>query len=156
MDKYIVKMCNAFSSLKMVKVSTLQCLAACALIRNNTKIPPFSIPKHLFEDLRILNSVRNIQREVNHLQQKFEDKKRLEDETVEKFDWYRVMCCDVSCEDPDLSLELFFKAEEYRDVALKINAEIIQILVEMEERITEVELNLSNLSAEYSNNIIFF
>lgn len=135
----------------MVEVSRLQSLAACALIKNNTYIPPFSIPMHLFEDLRILNSVRNLQCEEKFLQQKFETLKRIEDETVEKFNQYRMMCCDVSCEDQDLSLDFFFKAEEYREVAVKINAEIDQVKVEIEEKTMEEELNLSNLSAEYIN-----
>lgn len=150
MGKYTVKACNVFSLLKMMGVSRLQSLAACMLIKNNIYIPPFSIPKHLFEDLRILNSVRSLQCEEKLLQQKLEALERIEDETVGKFNEYRMMCCDVSCEDQDLSLDFFFKAEEYREVLVKINAEIDLVNARIEERTMEEELNLSNLSVEYS------
>ena len=134
----------------MVGVSRLQSLAACMVIKNNIYIPPFSIPKHLFEDLRILNSLRSLQCEEKLLQQKLEALEKIEDKTVRKFNEYRMMCCDISCEDQDLSLDFFLKAEEYREVAVKIHAEINLVKARIEERTMEEELNLSNLSVEYS------
>ena len=56
----------------MSGVNRLQALAACSLIDNKTFILPFSIPTHLLEDLRILNSIRILREEEKFLEHTIE------------------------------------------------------------------------------------
>ena len=54
----------------MGKPERLQALAAGALIDNDIKILPFSIPSHLLKDLRLLVDLKLIREEYNYLKDK--------------------------------------------------------------------------------------
>jgi hypothetical protein len=141
---------NLISMCKMPGVNRLQTLAACSLIDNNTFILPFSIPTHLFEDLRILNSIKVLREEEKILQQSIEILEKILLKSIERFDESREMYEEASLwGDEEHILDLFEFSEDCDKEVKKIQKLINESRDRKAQRDMEEELNLINLSDEY-------
>jgi hypothetical protein len=141
---------NLISMCKMPGVNRLQTLAACSLIDNNTFILPFSIPTHLFEDLRILNSIKVLREEEKILQQSIEILEKILLKSIERFDEAREMYDEASLwGDEEHRLDLFEFSEDCDKEVKKIQKLINESRDRKAQRDMEEELNLINLSDEY-------
>ena len=114
----------------MGKPERLQALAAGALIDNDIKILPFSIPSHLLKDLRLLVDLKLIREEYNYLKDKIivleanlAIIKHEEDYYRGLSDYYRYYEAPVLDQD-DLSRIYLNKSLEMRNLENKIRMEL--------------------------------
>ena len=133
----------------MSQVATLQALAACSIIDNQIYITPFTIPLHLFEDLRILNSIKNLRKEEKYLQHKIEILEKNQAEAVDRLLQVRDDYQDASFWGEEDALALSDISHEYERDILKIEALITECKERNGERNMHEESELSNLSVEY-------
>ena len=148
MDECNIKLCSLLSTVsmhQMTKLNRLQALAACTLINKDIPILPFSIPTHLFEDLRTLNTIKLLREEEKFLQQKHIVLQINLYNTIEKENEYKTLYEDASVWDQDLSLELFCKYDDYKKLEKRINMLIVETENRLSERDMEEELYLSRL-----------
>ena len=128
---------------------TLKALAACILIDYNIYIPPCSIPTHLFEDLRILNSIKNlrnlekkIDEEITFLSNKYSYALSKSTENRIRFDYI---------DDPDINelLEFFTIQNHWSKTLVEIEQKLIETEIRKSETNMEEESELVKLSDEY-------
>ena len=141
----------------MGKPERLQALAAGALIDNDIKILPFSIPSHLLKDLRLLVDLKLIREEYNYLKDKIivleanlAIIKHEEDYYRGLSDYYRYYEAPVLDQD-DLSRIYLNKSLEMRNLENKIRMELTTSKKILNQREIEEEIHLLNLPLEYEN-----
>ena len=134
----------------MSGVNRLQALAACSLIDNKTFILPFSIPKHLLEDLRILNSIRILREEEKFLEHTIETLEKILPKAEGRSNHYKELYEDASIWDWDgIILHLSKVSEVWDKNVKKLQKLITESKDRKAQRDMEEEFYLINLSDEY-------
>ena len=141
---------NPTTLCKMSEVARLQNLAAAKIISDNISILPFSIPTHLFEDLRSLNSVKLLREEENYLNKKNEALEKYLPEAIERYNYYSNRYNNVSIWDEDLILYLFVLSDDCQKIVKKIQELTTESNNRKEQRDMEEEFSLAKLSEEYN------
>ena len=141
----------------MGKPERLQALAAGALIDNDIKILPFSIPSHLLKDLRLLVDLKLIREEYNYLKDKIIVLKANLAIIKHKEGYYRGLSdyyryYEAPVLDPDnLSRIYLNKSLEMRNLENKIRMELTTSKKILNQTEIEEEIHLLNLPHEYEN-----
>ena len=134
----------------MSGVNRLQALAACSLIDNKTFILPFSIPTHLLEDLRILNSIRILREEEKFLEHTIETLEKILPKAEGRSNHYKELYEDASIWDWDgIILHLSEVSEVWDKNVKKLQKLITESKDRKAQRDMEEEFYLINLSDEY-------
>lgn len=133
----------------MPGVNRLQALAACSLIDNKTFILPFSIPTHLFEDLRILNSIKNLREEEKLLEHTIGTLEKILPKAEGISYHYRELYDDASIWDEEIILDLSKNSEVWDKNVKKIQKIITESKNRKAQRDMEEEFYLINISDEY-------
>ena len=142
-------MLNLISMCKMPGVNRLQALAACNLIDNKTLILPFSIPTHLFEDLRILNRIKNLREYEKFLEHTIEILEKILSKAEGRFNYYRRLYEDASIWDEATILDLFNMTEVWNENVKKLQKDITETKDRKTHRDMMEEFYLIKLSDEY-------
>ena len=140
---------NLISMCKMPGVNRLQALAACSLIDNKTFILPFSTPTHLFEDLRILNSIKILREEEKFLEHTIETLEKILPKAEGRSNHYRELYEDASIWDEEIILDLSEISEVWDKNVKKLQNLITESKNRKAQRDMEEEFYLINLSDEY-------
>ena len=134
---------------KMPEVARLQALAASKIISDNIFILPFSIPTHLSEDLRILNSVKNLRAEEKYINEKNEIVQKNLPEAIHRMVIARNRYDAVSIWDEEWILDEIKLYEDYKKIVQNMQNLITETNNRKGEIAMEEEFYLAKLSDEY-------
>ena len=135
--------------LKKCQVNSLQNICASRIISEQIRIPAFSIPVHIFNEMRILNTVKNLRDKEKFLIQKMIVLEVNHCFAVERYTYYIELHGDTSLWDEELVLQISTKAEYFYNLIEKISFLIFDTRDKLDEIIVEEVFKLMSLPPEY-------
>ena len=135
--------------LKKCQVNSLQNICASRIISEQIRIPAFSIPIHIFNEMRILNTVKNLREKENLLIQKMIVLEVNHYFAIERYTYYIELHGDTTLWDEELVLQISTKAEYYNNLIEKISFLIFDTRDKLDEIIVEEVFELMRLPPEY-------
>lgn len=134
---------------KKCQVNTLQNICSSRIISEQIRIPAFSIPIHIFNEMRILNTVKNLREKENFLLQKMIVLEINHCFALERYTYYIELHGDTTLWDEELVLQISTKAEHYYNLIEKISYLIFDTRYKLDEIIVEEVFELMRLPPEY-------
>ena len=134
---------------KKCQVNTLQNICASRIISEQIRIPAFSIPLHIFNEMRILNTVKILRDKEKFLIQKMIVLEVNYCFALERYIYYIELHGDTTLWDEELVLQISTKAEYYYNLKEKISFLIFDTRDKLDEMIVEEVFELMRLPPEY-------